>query len=72
MRHARRDLSETNVCEDKQTVDSFGVFEDISNLSIKLLLGSGRQMLSPASAIIARLLLFRSLQILLFSPEKKN
>ena len=33
-------LGETSACEEKQTADSFGIFEDISKLSIKLFRGS--------------------------------
>ena len=42
--------------EDKQTADSF--FEDIPNLSIKLLRSSRRRLLSPSSAVFVRALLF--------------
>ena len=69
----RRDWGERSACEDKQTADSFGVFEDISNLSIKLLRGSRRRMLSPSSAVFVRALLFRSLQIsFFFLPSKRK
>ena len=72
-RRSRRDWGETSACEDKQTADSFGVFEDISNLSIKLLRGSWRRMLLPSSAVFVRALLFRSYQISLFRHlEEKN
>ena len=72
VRRARRDWGETSACEDRQTADSFGVFEDISNLSIKLLRGSRRRMHSPSSAVFVRTLLFRSFQISLFSPSKRK
>ena len=46
----------------RRAADCFGVFEDISNLSNKLLRGSRRQMLSPSSAVFVRALLFRLTQ----------
>ena len=72
VRHARRNSSETSACEDKQTANSFGVFEDTSNLSIKLLRGSRRGILSPYSGVFGRALLFRSLQMSLFSLSKRK
>ena len=56
MRKKKR--GETNACEEKQTADSFGVFEDISKLSIKLFRGSKRRMHSSSSAVIVPALPF--------------